>query len=255
MSEDPKRGKTAGSRSPVALLVVDSHRVFADALAEQLCSEIEPRGVHVAYSVEEASAALATGDDEVVVIHEEPGAGDGLTMLRELAPRAVDAPVLVLSRSDDVETVIRALRAGARGWISKDMDLEGLLEAMAQVARGHVYLSPPVLSSVVQRLLSAPPEESGGNGFIDSLSQREMEILRCLVAGMSKREVAARLYVSIHTVRSHVQRMMQRAGQHSTMALVAMARSVGVPPMDQDHLDARRELTGTTPDRSDGGPP
>ena len=216
----------------VVLLVGGSHLVFADALAAQLRESIGPRAVHVAHSVGQARAILDGDGDDVVVLHDEMRTHDGLGMLQELTSAPVDIVVLVLSGTDEVATVIEALRAGASGWISKDMNLEALTEAIAQVAEGHLYLSPPVMSSVLRTLLATLPTHSVTHDFVDSLTQREMEILRCLVAGMTKREVADRLFLSIHTVRSHVQRMMRRADQHSTLALVAMARQVGVPPIE-----------------------
>jgi len=220
----------------VVLMVVDSHLVFADALAAQLRERIGPRAVHVAHSVGQARAILDGAGDDVVVLHDEMRTHDGMGMLQELAAQPDDVVVLVLSGTDDVGAIIDALRTGASGWISKDMDLEALTEAIAQVAEGHLYLSPPVMSSVLRSLLSSTPAHSATHGFVDSLTQREMEILRCLVAGMTKRQVADRLFLSIHTVRSHIQRMMHRADQHSTLALVAMARQVGVPPIEESAL-------------------
>ena len=221
----------------VVLLVVDSHLVFADALADQLRKEIAPREVCVVHSLEEARTTLRTQRSDVVVVHDERRVQEELGTLHGLAQQDVDTPILVLSGNEDVATIIAALRAGARGWISKDMDLHSLVEAIGQVAQGHLFLSPPVLTSVVAELLNAAPPVSGSHSFIDSLSQRELQILRCLVAGMSKQEIAAHLFLSIHTVRSHVHRMMKRADQHSTLSLVAMARHVGVPPIELDHED------------------
>ena len=226
----------------VVLLVVDSHLVFADALAGQLRKEIGPRSVHVARSVEEARQMVEADGSDVLVVHDEQRARDELAMLRELQAHELDVLVLVLSGNEDVTTIIEALRAGARGWISKDMDLDALVDAIAQVSAGRLFLSLPVMTSVVHRLLSTLPVDSVSHSFIDSLTQRELEILRCLVAGMSKREIAARLFLSIHTVRSHVQRLMRRADQHSTLSLIAMARHVGVPPID------KAELVGRSPD-------
>ena len=220
----------------VVLLVVDSHLVFADALADQLRKEIGPREVCVAHSLEEARTTLGKQRSDVVVVHDERRVHEELGTLHGLASQQdVDALILVLSGNEDVATIIAALRAGARGWISKDMDLHSLVEAIGQVAQGHLFLSPPVLTSVVRELLDTAPPVRGSHSFIDSLSQRELQILRCLVAGMSKQEIAAHLFLSIHTVRSHVHRMMKRADQHSTLSLVAMARHVGVPPIELDH--------------------
>lgn len=221
----------------VVLLVVDSHLVFADALAHQLRKEVGPRVVHVSRSVADSRRALAGEDSDIVVLHDDGRVSDKFGILRELTDPQMGASVLVLSGTDEPGTVIEALRAGARGWISKDMDLGALVAAIAEVEQGHLYLSPPVMTAVMDRLLSTMPVHSPSHNFIDSLSQREMEILRCLVAGMTKREIAERLFLSIHTVRSHVQRMMRRSDQHSTLALIAMAQHVGVPPIEEEFAE------------------
>lgn len=223
----------AGNGRTVVLVVIDSHLLFADALAEQLRREIGTSRVVVAQSVTEACESLDPGQPDVVVVHDEHRGHDELGTLHELARHDVDVLVLVLSGTEDVTTIIDALRSGARGWISKDMDMGSVVAAIEQVAQGYLFLSPPVLTTVLHRFLTSMPVVGGNHAFVDSLSQRELEILRCLVAGMSKAEIASRLYLSIHTVRSHIQRMMRRSDQHSTLSLVALARHVGVPPIDE----------------------
>lgn len=220
----------------IALLVVDSHLVFADALADQFRKEIGLHTVHVAHSVEEACTLLEGTVPDVVIVHDESLAHDELAMLDKLTAQSVNVLVLVLSVSEEANTIIAALRGGARGWISKDMDLESLKTAIAQVAQGNLFLSPPVLTTVVRRLLASVPKETAGHRFVDSLSQRELEIMQCLVGGMTKNEIAAHLFLSIHTVRSHVQRMMNRADEHSTVSLIALARHEGISLLDKDDL-------------------
>jgi DNA-binding NarL/FixJ family response regulator len=246
MSLEHTRLASVGTRSGdrVALLVVDSHLVLADALGQQLGKEVGPSRVEVARSMEDAHLALEGNGPDILIVHDARSVRDQLGVLRELVAWDVDVLVLALSGSDDTGTIIDALRAGARGWVSKDMDLGALVSAIEQVSHGNLYLSPPVVTSVVDRMLNALPARSFDHDFIDSLSHREMEILRCLVAGLSKREIAARLFLSIHTVRSHVQRMLRRANQHSTLSLIALARQVGVPPIDTEprrpHLSGER---------------
>jgi DNA-binding NarL/FixJ family response regulator len=93
-------------------------------------------------------------------------------------------------------------------------------------------------SDVIRELLSTSGATVRFDDFVDSLSSRELEILRCLVAGMTRREIAGRLFLSVHTVHSHVKRMLRRADQHSALSLVAMVRQLGVTPIDRDDTAA-----------------
>jgi DNA-binding NarL/FixJ family response regulator len=110
-----------------------------------------------------------------------------------------------------------------------------------------MYLPPTMVKPVVRQLLSEARGPQPGPSFVDDLSQRELEVLRCLVSGMTRREIAARLYLSVNTVRTHVQRLLRRADQHSTMALVATARDLGVRGYDDMVTRMPRQRNPPTP--------
>ena len=97
-----------------------------------------------------------------------------------------------------------------------------------------MVLSPTAVEPIVVRLLDSIRAETraGRKDFVSALSPREYEVLRCLVAGMSKKEIAQRLYLSVNTVRTHVQHLLYAADEHSTIALVAAARELNVTGID-----------------------
>ena len=219
------------AQGPVcAVLLVDENRIFADVLAMRLREEPSVRAAAVAGSVQEAMPILPVLRPDLVLV--EYGArGDlALRLLTALAGSASSPSVVVLSDLRDARAVMAALEAGARGWVTKDSTFASLWQALREVRVGHMVLSPSVLEPVVDRALDSVRRESSAarHDFVADLTPREYEVLQCLVAGLNKKEVAARLFLSVNTVRTHVQHLLRHADEHTTLALVAAARDLGV---------------------------
>ncbi len=232
-SARPLPGPTA-----VEVLVVDDHRIFAEVLAAHLRHHDEVAQVEVALSLDEARVALRSFHPQVVLLDHDVGGENGTDLIPELARLEQPPHVVMVSASSDSATIISALEAGAEAWVGKDARVEVLLLATSEVLQDHLYLYPPTMKPVIHRLLV----ERGGpreRTFVDQLSNRELEVLRCLVAGLTRTEVAKRLYISPNTVRTHVQRLLRRASVHSTVALVAAARNAGVTPVNDSEAAAR----------------
>ena len=124
----------------------------------------------------------------------------------------------MLSGSKRTSDIVAALRAGVEGWITKDGDLDEVLLAATQVLEGHLHLPLDMMKPVVHALLEESETVVRSRGFLDGLTQRQVDVLRCLVAGMSRNETAAHLFLSANTVRTHVQNMLHQLGLHSTPA-------------------------------------
>jgi DNA-binding NarL/FixJ family response regulator len=218
----------------IAILVVDDHRIFAEVVAARLQGEPWVRDVELAFTRGSALALAHRFAPDLALVDYDLSGESGLDVLSDL--RAMQRPprVVMLSGTTDPLVIIAALEAGADGWVVKDEDVDVLLIAAGQVMDRHLFLSPPTLRPVVQRLLAEARGPADTGTFVAQLSGRELEVLRCLVSGMTRAEVAARLYISTNTVRTHVQRVLQRAGVHSTLALVAAARELGVRGIDEE---------------------
>jgi DNA-binding NarL/FixJ family response regulator len=212
----------------VDILVVDDHRVFAEALALRLATEPDVEGVRVAEDLASARAELARLQDGLVLLDYHLGDACGLALMDDIDRLAVRPTVVVVSGSDDVDAIVAGLRAGVDAWMLKS-DAYGVLLEVSLAARDHVLTIPHrSLSEVVRRLVSAHRDVPADTTFLDQLTPRELDVLRLLVSGLRRDQVAARLYVSPNTVRTHVQHLLQRAGVHSTVALVARAREAGL---------------------------
>jgi two-component system nitrate/nitrite response regulator NarL len=219
--------RPASRTTDLGLLIVDDHRVFAEALARRLLAEPFVASVRVARSVGEARALVNRTAPDVVLLDHVLGDARGADLLPDLAELPVPPTVLVVSATDEPTEVVSYLRAGVDGWVSKDVDYEGLLGSIKAAVAGHVALVGRPLDGVVKLLLEEDARTQEG-ALPYELTPREREVLECLVGAMSTREIAEHLFISGHTVRTHIQHLLRRAGMHSTAELVADARARGV---------------------------
>jgi DNA-binding NarL/FixJ family response regulator len=222
-----------GGDTGVAVLLVDDHRVFAEALASLL--ELEPgiSRVRLASTLDCARAVLDSDRPDLVLLDLALADESGYDLLAELGDRPGSPAVIVLSGSTDPRLIVRALEAGARGWLTKTTQLSALITALWQVVDGYLYLAPATLQTVVTHLLQDLRRQRAAAGFVDQLTPREFDVLRCLISGMTRAEAADHLFVSRNTVRTHIQSLLRRSEQHSALALVAFARTLGVTGIDE----------------------
>ncbi|WBB58857.1 response regulator transcription factor [Streptomyces sp. WMMC500] len=246
----------------IRVLVADAHRVFAESLAAALAAEpdvdVLPAGSGQAAlrSLERAAAEGRRFDVFLVdadldrdatagapvpaqaVAGNGAGAGSGAGALGGISLTArvrsahPQTRTVVLAARDDPARAAAALQAGAFGWVAKDSSLSRLLAVIRGVLRGETHLPPALLTGVLRELTAAREHRTESEQLVESLTPREHEVLRCMVAGLGRKAVAERLYLSPHTVRTHMQNVLGKLGVHSTLAAVALARRAGVGPVD-----------------------
>lgn len=234
----------------IRILVVDDHRIFAESLAAALAAEPDV-DVGVAGSATGASRCLERAAAEgrsfdvllvdvdlggVSVMGEVGTAGtaDGLSLVAGVRAARPELHLVVLAERDDPRRAAAALQAGAAGWVAKDCSLSRLLAVVRGVLRGETHLPPALLTGVLREMTVARRARTESECLVDSLTPRELEVLRCMVAGLGRKAVAERLYLSPHTVRTHMQNVLGKLGVHSTLAAVALARRAGVGPAEDD---------------------
>lgn len=239
----------------IRVLVVDDHRIFAESLAAALAAEPDV-DVSAAGSGPAALRCLerATAEGrryDVMLVDTELGilAPGGARTVPAPAGAAGTAPVdgislvagvraghphlrtVVLAERDDPRRAAAALQAGASGWVAKDCSLQRLLAVIRGVLRDETHLPPALLTGVLRELTAARKHRTEIEQLVESLTPREHEVLRCMVAGLGRKAVAERLFLSPHTVRTHMQNVLGKLGVHSTLAAVALARRAGVGPV------------------------
>ncbi|WP_326597199.1 response regulator transcription factor [Streptomyces sp. NBC_01803] len=213
----------------IRVLVVDGHRIFAESLATALTAEQDVDAMAVG-SVPAALHQLERAPFDVLLLDVDlDGESALLIAARERHPglRAV-----MLAACDDPARAAVALTAGANGWVAKDSSLARLLQVLRGVLREETHIAPALLTGVLHELHRDRRHRSEHERLVESLTPRELEVLRCMLAGLGRKAVAERLYLSPHTVRTHMQNVLGKLGVHSTLAAVALARRAGVPPAE-----------------------
>ncbi|MEU3458657.1 response regulator transcription factor [Streptomyces sp. NPDC006733] len=157
---------------------------------------------------------------------------DGIGLVERVRTEYPSTRTVVLAERDDARRAARALQAGASGWVAKDCSLSRLLAVMRGVLRDETHLPPALLTGVLRELTAARRHRTESERLVESLTPREQEVLRCMVAGLGRKAVAERLFLSPHTVRTHMQNVLGKLGVHSTLAAVALARRAGVGPVE-----------------------
>lgn len=157
---------------------------------------------------------------------------DGMALVTRVRDARQGVRTVVLAERDDPRRAAAALQAGAFGWVAKDCSLSRLLSVIRGVLRDETHLPPALLTGVLRELTAARKHRTESERLVESLTPREREVLRCMVAGLGRKAVAERLFLSPHTVRTHMQNVLGKLGVHSTLAAVALARRAGVGPVE-----------------------
>ncbi len=158
------------------------------------------------------------------------GAPDGIALVGRARAAHPDLRAVVLATDDDPRRTVRALQAGASGWVAKESSLGRLTAIVRGVLRDETHIPPLLLTGVVRELTAARRDRTESERLVESLTPREKQVLRCMVAGLGRQAVADRLYLSPHTVRTHMQNVLGKLNVHSTLAAVAVARRAGIGP-------------------------
>ncbi|MFM9371654.1 LuxR C-terminal-related transcriptional regulator [Streptomyces sp. Da 82-17] len=254
----------------IRVLVVDDHRIFAESLAAALAAEPDvdvaaagsgpaalrclERGAaegrrfdvllvdadlgaapHTAAPLPGMRAAPPPDRNGTAHGHgdgDEQGPADGISLVADVRAARPGVRTVVLAERDEPRRAARALQAGASGWVAKDCSLSRLLTVVRGVLRDETHLPPALLTGVLRELTAARKHRTESERLVESLTPREREVLRCMVAGLGRKAVAERLFLSPHTVRTHMQNVLGKLGVHSTLAAVALARRAGVAPAD-----------------------
>lgn len=210
-----------GEPDPVRVVLIDDHELVAEALQLALRS----RGIEVvarAGTLGDGTAAVEAHRPEVVLLDFRLPDGDGIDGLRAIEAVAPGVAVLVVTAVADDRTAVDVLAAGATGYLTKDVPITELVEAVRTAARGETVI-PPGLQAAVMARLRAPATAPAA-----SLTGKEQEALELLDRGLGIGEIAEALFVSRNTARKHVQSVLVKLGAHTQLEAVAIARRSGL---------------------------
>ncbi|HEX6526969.1 MAG TPA: response regulator transcription factor [Streptosporangiaceae bacterium] len=232
----------------IRVVVADDHEVVRSGFAALLGTQPDFAVVGTAADGIEAVQVCGVVEPDVVLMDVRMPGMDGIEATRRLSGRADRGPrVLILTTFDLDEYVFDALRAGASGFLLKDVTAERLFDAVRVVAAGDALLAPAVTRRLIgefTRLKPSPPSAADASALA-SLTPRETEVLKLVAEGLSNPEIAARLVVTEETVKTHVSRVLGKLGLRDRTQAVVMAYESGlvVPRSASDSTPARNRST------------
>ena len=214
---------------PVRLLLIDDQRLMRDGLRTLLEMESEMAVVGEASNGQEALDQYAALRPDVALMDVRMPVMDGVEATRRLRARWPDARVIILTTFDDDEYVFEGLRAGALGYLLKDVSIQELTEAIHTVMAGGVLIEPSVARKVVAEFARMTPQSpAAASELVEALSDREIEILKLLAEGLTNREIAARLYLAEGTVKNYVTNILGKIGARDRTQAALRARELGL---------------------------
>jgi DNA-binding NarL/FixJ family response regulator len=215
--------------APIRILLVDDQRLMREGL--RILLELEP-DLEIAGEAENGEAALAAYAElqpDVVLMDVRMPGMDGVEATWRLHERWPKACVIILTTFDDDEYVFEGLRAGALGYLLKDVSGHDLAQAVRTVAAGGALIQPSVARKVVAEFARvAPPARDADAGLAEPLSEREVEILDLLAGGLTNREIATRLSLAEGTVKNYVTNVLGKLGVRDRTQAAIRARELGL---------------------------
>jgi DNA-binding NarL/FixJ family response regulator len=226
MSSSPRSGD-----APLRVVIADDQASVREGLVLLLSALPDIDVVASAADGEQALALVAEHRPDAILLDLHMPVLDGIGATRRLVAEHRGVAVVVLTTYADDETVLEALRAGARSYLTKDADRTDIARALHAAAGGLSVLSPEVQSKLVAAASTAvpqnePPASSAplpGAPLPDGLTQREAEILALIAQGLTNPEISVRLFLSGHTVKTHISRIFAKTGSRDRAAAIGYA--------------------------------
>jgi DNA-binding NarL/FixJ family response regulator len=214
------------SRMTVRLLIFVQEAIFADALAARLEAEQDVEVVAALYVKVPSPHSLAVSQADVLLLDGDLPGDAALCLCEELRQRGGTPRMVFLSYTSDPARIVRAIEAGAIGWVRKDESFDRLIEVIHGAARDETWLPPDVTGPILQLLMREPhPEQDNSERLLAALTRRERQVLAYLAEGTNRRDLAEHLHMSPNTVRTHLRNLMSKLEVHSALEAVALLRS------------------------------
>lgn len=209
---------------PIRVLIADDHTVVRDGLAAILESRPEIDVVGQAANGIEAVEKAEQLHPDVILMDLRMPEMDGAEAMRRIREQDAEVRFLVLTTFDNDEYIFEAIQAGAKGYLLKDVSRQELFRAVIAVSKGESLIQPAVASRVLDRFV----ELSRRTGAGETLSDREVEVLRLMAKGAANKEIAAELVISESTVKSHIANIFQKLDVNDRTEAVTKALQKGI---------------------------
>jgi DNA-binding NarL/FixJ family response regulator len=212
----------------IRVAIADDQDLVREGLCMMLDAEPDIQVVAEVANGREALDAARKSDPDVVLMDIRMPELDGIEATARLVSAGARARILILTTFDLDEYVYRAMKAGASGFLLKDASREQLAAAVRTVAAGEALLAPAITRRLIEDFCHRPPPSAAIPPAAEELSTRELEVLRQLAQGRSNAEIAAELFLSEATVKSHVARILAKLGLRDRVQAVVLAYETGI---------------------------
>jgi DNA-binding NarL/FixJ family response regulator len=211
--------------SQTSVVIAYGNRLFREGLRQVLTGEKEIKIVGEAVNEEQAVHIVSELKPDIMLIDMAFVDVDKVEIIPSIREKSPNTKSLILSASSDEEKIFKALKAGARGYLSKDSGVPDLVKSIQSVRRGELWLERQLMAKFIDGTLVANSrEEDQEEATIEKLTQREEEVLGCLTKGCTNKEIADSLFISERTVKSHLNNIFRKI--HVTRRLQAILYAI-----------------------------
>lgn len=212
----------------IKILIADDQSLFREGLNTLLSIQPDFKIVGEAGNGEEAIKLALLHKPDIILMDLRMPVLDGASATRRIMSNLPDIKVIVLTTFDEDRDIYEALRAGAIGYLLKDVSSEKLFEAIRAAHRGEYFLHPAITAKVVAEFSKITHIQGEVVELDNPLSGREIEILRLISTGMSNKEIADQLVIAEGTVKNHVSNILSKLGAKDRMQAVLKAKETGI---------------------------
>jgi DNA-binding NarL/FixJ family response regulator len=220
--ETKARAAAQNRKSKISIVIIDDHSLVRDGLAGLLSSQ----GFTIAGTAANAAEGLAVvrkAKPDLAILDISLAKTDGLELIKQIKAEMPGLPMLVISMHDESIYAERVLRAGARGYVMKKEPSEKIFSAIEEVMRGELAVSNKVKQDMITFSVSGKRTTDGPGSFLDTLSDREMQVFQLLGNGMPTREIAEHLHLSVKTIESYRENLKVKLNLPNGASLVHRA--------------------------------
>jgi len=212
----------------IRVILADDHQLFRDGVVSLLSDAGQVEVVAAVSSGKELLALLETEQVDVALVDVAMGEMSGIEATRLIGEKFPDVRVLMLSMHNSEEFVQKAIQAGARGYLPKDTDKEVLLKAISDIHLGHMYFDPHIAGMLVNSLIKTNENQKVSASKMDLLTPRELEVVQLVAEGYINKEIADQLHISIRTVDSHKNNIINKLKLKTSVDIVKFAIKNGL---------------------------